>query len=82
MSTDIIATNVQADNGYGQNGYDGASSDLPGKHTTSGFLPQAKVPTDNWQTRSVPTQGIPVNRGAHGRAANAAERVPSKVSYR
>ena len=25
--------------GYGQNGYAGASSDLPGEHTTSGFLP-------------------------------------------
>ena len=25
--------------GYGQNGYAGASSDLPGENTTSGFLP-------------------------------------------
>jgi hypothetical protein len=25
--------------GYGQNGYQGASSDLPGENTTAGFLP-------------------------------------------
>lgn len=26
--------------GYGQNGFQGPSSDLPGKRTTSGFLPE------------------------------------------
>lgn len=29
--------------GYGQNGYGGASSDHPGEHTTSGFLPGADL---------------------------------------
>jgi hypothetical protein len=35
-----IASHFKAKNGYGQNGYQGASSDTPGEHTTSGFLPQ------------------------------------------
>lgn len=52
---------------YGQNGYGGASSDLPGQHTTSGFLPQCKVPADakglDWQNRKVSDKSYPL---AHG----------------
>jgi hypothetical protein len=45
---------MKSDNGYGQNGFAGPSSDTPGKHTTSGFLPQATVPVGvNPQTRPV-----------------------------
>lgn len=29
--------------GYGQNGFNGASSDLPGERTTSGFLPDCDL---------------------------------------
>lgn len=48
MTTDIVgskqpqfASEAKPDNsGYGQNGFQGPSSDLPGKRTTSGFLPE------------------------------------------
>jgi len=47
MATDIVgskepefASKAKPNNsGYGQNGFQGSSSDLPGEHTTSGFLP-------------------------------------------
>lgn len=39
MAQDIVGSNMPANNGYGQNGYAGASSDQPGQNTTSGFLP-------------------------------------------
>jgi hypothetical protein len=47
MTTNIVGSktptfpsDAKPDNsGYGQNGFGGASSDLPGQHTTSGFLP-------------------------------------------
>jgi hypothetical protein len=35
-----IGSRQKAKNGYGQNGFLGPSSDLPGKQTTSGFLPK------------------------------------------
>lgn len=35
-----VNSHFKAKNGYGQNGFQGASSDLPGEHTKSGFLPQ------------------------------------------
>jgi len=53
MAEEIIGSKMKADNKYGQNGYQGASSDLPGEKTTSGFLPQSSVPDSNWQTRHV-----------------------------
>lgn len=63
MTTDVVGSNIPADDGYGQNGYDGASSDLPGKRTSSGFLPQVKVPGDNWQTRDVSKQAYATHTG-------------------
>lgn len=52
---------------YGQNGYSGASSDLPGQHTSSGFLPACKLPADykgaDWQNRQVSDKPYPL---AHG----------------
>jgi hypothetical protein len=46
---------MKPENGYGQNGYAGPSSDLPGQHTTTGFLPQVTLPASDadWQTRKV-----------------------------
>lgn len=38
--------------GYGQNGYGGASSDVPGEKTTSDFLPQPGTPVND-QTRTL-----------------------------
>jgi hypothetical protein len=77
---DILGSKLPANNGYGQNGYDGASSDLPGKKTTSGFLPQSKVPTDDWQTRKVaPKQGVPTHPNMLGPTKKANEVIPSYV---
>jgi hypothetical protein len=39
-----IKSHFKARNGYSQNSYQGASSDLPGQHTTSGFLPPTVLP--------------------------------------
>lgn len=55
--------------GYGQNGYAGPSSDTPGKHTTSGFLPQAVIPTHEEQTREVSAKGYPTHPGMRDRNA-------------
>lgn len=64
---------------YGQNGYQGASSDLPGERTCSGFLPDCKLPADykgaDWQTRSVSTKPYPTAHGNH--APRSGEKVPS-----
>jgi hypothetical protein len=60
---EFIGSHEKANNNYGQNGYQGPSSDLPGQHTTSGFLPQSVVPKDDWQTRKVSAEQYPA---AHG----------------
>jgi hypothetical protein len=58
----------KANNGYGQNGFQGPSSDTPGKHTTSGFLPQVTAPVDdNWQTRKVDATPYPAAHGMKAR---------------
>ena len=59
----FLGSHEKALNGYGQNGYQGPSSDLPGQKTTSGFLPQSEVPTENWQTRKVSAEPIPTHPG-------------------
>jgi hypothetical protein len=87
MATDILGskqptfpTGGKKSDGYGQSGFAGSSSDTPGKHTTSGFLPQTVLPKaeDNGQTRPVSSaQAVP---NAHGqRPLNSAARVPSKL---
>lgn len=53
-----LGSNMKAKNGYGQNGYPGPSSDLPGQHSTAGFVPQSSVPTSDWQTRKVSTKQL------------------------
>lgn len=63
----FIPSHEAANNGYGQNGYLGPSSDLPGQRTTSGFLPDVTLPkTDhNWQTRDVSKNTYPTTFGHH-----------------
>ena len=73
MATEIAASKLptfpseekESRAGYGQNGYQGPSSDMPGEHTTSGFLPQAVVKIGDWQTRTVSDKGYPIHPGMH-----------------
>jgi hypothetical protein len=73
----FIGSKQKPKNGYGQNGFGGPSSDLPGHHTTSGFLPQTKLPDEasDGQTRAVSTLGkhpgtdIPTHPGMKSPAA-------------
>jgi len=39
MADEVVGSKLPANNGYGQNGFPGPSSDEPDKRTTSGFLP-------------------------------------------
>lgn len=40
MAIDVVGSNMPADNGVGQNGFRGASNDLPGMQTQNDLLPQ------------------------------------------
>lgn len=44
MAIDVVGSKMPAQNGYGQNGFPGPSSDNPGKDTKSGFLPACELP--------------------------------------
>ena len=44
--------------GYGQNGYAGASSDLPGENTKSGFLPGVDLPAAMADMKAVETRKV------------------------
>src|SRR5260221_11048541 len=59
----IVASKLKPENSYGQNGFQGASSDLPGQKTTSGFLPETKLPASNLQMRKVSAAPIAVHPG-------------------
>lgn len=67
MVDDIVGSHEKAKNGYGQNGYQGASSDLPGKHTVMNrdyglkADPAYKLTTQgaDFQTRNVSKDGYP-----------------------
>lgn len=50
------------DRGYGQNGFNGPSSDNPGKRTTSGFLPGLGEPIND-QLRKVSSDPYPAAFG-------------------
>lgn len=55
--------------GYGQNGFTGASSDLPGEHTCSDFLPRCDLGAAvNSQMRTVSDKQIPAAFGQKGPA--------------
>lgn len=71
-STEFVGSHEKAENGYGQNGYQGPSSDLPGQHTSSGFLPQTTVPKSDWQTRDVSKEQYPAAHGMKAAAPPAA----------
>jgi hypothetical protein len=79
MSNEIIGSKIPARNGYGQNGAQNASSDLPGEKTTSGFLPKGVVPNDATQVRTVSAQPIAPAHGMRDRAAETPAKVPSKT---
>jgi hypothetical protein len=70
---EFVGSHEKADNGYGQNGFQGPASDLPGQHTTSDFLPQCTIPartsdgTPDWQTRQVKADQYPVAHGMKAR---------------
>jgi hypothetical protein len=74
----FIESKEPANNGYGQNGFQKASSDLPGnKKTTSGFLPEVTLPAtdDNWQTRKVKADAYATHPGMAPR--KSASTIPS-----
>lgn len=76
----FIGSKEKAENGYGQNGYQGPSSDLPGERTTSGFLPQSSVPASGWQTRSVSAEQLPAAHGMKG--PKTGEKIAAHNSHR
>jgi hypothetical protein len=69
----FIQSREKANNGYGQPGYQGQSSDLPGKHTTSGFLPETILPaaddTGNVQMRKIDASPLAAAHGMKSRIA-------------
>lgn len=83
-----IKSDEKAENRYGQNGYGGPSSDLPGKKTSTGFLPQCKVSKDfrsesDWQTRKVDSAPLAKAHGMIDRSHDGDEaKVPSKLFYK
>jgi hypothetical protein len=84
MSVEIIGSKLKAKNGYGQNGFQGASSDLPGEKTKTGggFAPAASVPGDGWQTRKVSAkQDVPTHPASRDVNANP-KTVPAKIDRR
>lgn len=77
----FIGSHLKAKNGYGQNGFQGASSDLPGEKTTSGFLPECKVTSGDWQTRSVSQKQLAPAHGQRDRNASPTK-IAAKVDRR
>lgn len=76
---EIVATKEKPKNGYGQNGYQGPASDLPGQHTRiEGLSTPAVVPgrtsdgTPDWQTRKVSAAPFAT---AHGHRDRGSENV-------
>lgn len=60
---DSVATELRpSSKNYGQNGYGGASSDLPGQRTTSGLL-NTMTPPVNDQLRKVKADALPASFG-------------------
>lgn len=68
MATDVVGSKMPqfaseqlkpSKAGYGQNQFGGASSDMPGEHTTSGFLPQVTAPLVNSQARTLTGKTVP-----------------------
>jgi hypothetical protein len=66
----FLKSAMPADDGYAQNGYQGASSVTPGRNVSSNFLPELRAKAfENVQTRQVSSEQY---AAAHGqRAVNA-----------
>ena len=73
----FIESELPSDAGYGRNGYTGPSSDqgTRGVPTTTGFLPEVKVPDDGFQTRAVDASPIAKAKGMQRQ--NSAASIPS-----
>jgi hypothetical protein len=61
--TEFVGSHEKARNGYGQNGYQGPASDLPGQSTRMdrdyGLAADPSADAGNWQTRVVPKYDCP-----------------------
>lgn len=85
MSTDIVGSQMspfasdalkEDKRGYGQNGFGGASSDLPGQNTTSGFaaskgaltLDAAQADRKKFEERKVNDASPPLSFGMDSRS--------------
>jgi hypothetical protein len=71
--TEYVGSREKARNGYGQNGYQGPSSDLPGQSTRAdrdfGLPTDPSTETGDWQTRRVsaePYKTTPTMRSRSG----------------
>lgn len=60
-STEFVGSHEKALNKYGQNGYQGPSSDMPGEATRMdrdfGLAADPSAAPGNWQTRTVAKEG-------------------------
>lgn len=90
VDTEIKVTREPAKNGFGQNGYQGPSSDLPGQHTTSGFKATSDdavrdlLARDGFkdQTRKIDTeQHLPTTHGMRNPNANPVK-ASAKLNHR
>lgn len=76
-TSEMLGSKMNAKNNYGQNGYSGSSSDLPGEHTVMdrafGLAADPSPSAGDWQTRKVSGEGY---KPAHGMKAPAE---PAKV---
>lgn len=71
----FIGSREKSDNAYGQNGYHGPSSDLPGQKTRMnrdfGLDADPSDKPGDWQTRAVKAEAYPTHPGMKGPAAPA-----------
>lgn len=65
--TEFVGSHEKANNNYGQNGYQGASSDLPGQNTRMnrdfGLDADPSAAPGDWQTRKVSKEAYPTTFG-------------------
>lgn len=75
--TEFVGSHEKALNGYGQNGYQGPSSDLPGQSTRMdrdyGLPADPTAKSGDWQTRTVSKEAYPTAFGM------TAPKEPAKV---
>ncbi|WLA39475.1 hypothetical protein QNJ95_42670 [Bradyrhizobium elkanii] len=78
VSDVYVASKQKPENRYGQGGYQGPSSDLPGQHTVMNReLGVPDVPATNNQTRDVSAEQLmPLAYGARNRSADGVKIAP------